>query len=77
MAALQTRVPRIRLLADLDVSAARAWGVVLPGGEHAIAATFVVDRDRKIVWRHLPDQRGDWPPYDALARAATVRISSR
>lgn len=68
-AALQTRLPRLLLLTDLDVSASTAWGVRAVGADNPSPGTFIVGRDGIVRWRKLEDARGDWPTYAELAAA--------
>jgi peroxiredoxin len=69
MAALQTKLAKITLLTDLDLSATTAWGLHSPGAENPNPGTFVVDRDGVVTWRRLADNRGDWPTYAEVASA--------
>lgn len=69
MAALQTKLAKITLLTDLDLSTAAAWGLRQPGAEHPSPGTFVIGRDGAVQWRRLEDKRGDWPTYPELATA--------
>jgi len=69
MAALQTKVAGITLLADPALTTIRMWGALLPGAEHPSPVTFVVNKDRQIRYRHPLDVDGDWPRYSDLAAA--------
>ena len=68
-AALQPKVPGITLLTDLQLAAAKAWAVHVPGAESPSPGTFVVSRDGVVQWRHLGDEHGDWPKYPEVAAA--------
>ena len=67
-AGLQTRVPHVALYADTTLAATKAWGLLVPGGEHPSPGTFIV-ADGKVTYRRLEDRRGDWPAYRELAAA--------
>jgi hypothetical protein len=69
MAALQTKVPRLALLTDPKLTALTAWGVLFPGDEHPLPATFVVGKDGIVQWRYFVQRAGDWPPYAELLQA--------
>ena len=69
MAALQSKLPGITLLTDPQLTAATAWGAHTPGAEIPSPATFVVGRDGVVQWRHLGDERSDWPAYAEVAAA--------
>jgi len=69
MAALQTKLAKITLLTDLDLSVTTAWGLHVPGAESPSPGTFVVGRDGVVQWRRLADKGVDWPTYPELAVA--------
>jgi peroxiredoxin len=69
MAALQTRLPRLTLLSDAKLAGLTAWGVLYPGDEHPIPATFVVTADGTVRWRYLYQPAGDWPKFGDLDAA--------
>jgi hypothetical protein len=69
MAALQTKLPRLTLLSDPGLAGLAAWGVLFPGDEHPIPATFIVDAGGTVRWRYFYNASGDWPPYADLAAA--------
>jgi hypothetical protein len=69
MASLQAKLIQITLLTDLDLSAATAWGLHVPGAESPSPGTFVVSRDGLVQWRRLADKGVDWPTYPELASA--------
>jgi hypothetical protein len=78
MAALQTRLPRLTLLSDAKLAGLTAWGVLYPGDEHPIPATFVVAADGPrrewiVRWRYLYQPAGDWPTYADLDAATRTR----
>lgn len=68
MAALQTKLPQVTLLTDLDQKAAIAWGVHYPGADDPTPSTFVV-RDGLIRYQRIEQRGGDWPTYPELAAA--------
>lgn len=69
MASLQAKLTQITLLTDLDLSAAAAWGLRVPGAESPSPGTFVISRDGLVQWRRLADKGVDWPTYPELASA--------
>ena len=70
MAALQTKLPQIRLLSAVQaLPAMTAWGVLMPGAEHPSPATFVVDRAGLVRWRYGLQSTGDWPPVTRILQA--------
>jgi hypothetical protein len=68
MAALQTKLPRVRLL-SAKLPAVAAWGALLPGAEQPTPMTFIVGHDGVIRWRYLLQPAGDWPGFAQLAAA--------
>ncbi len=68
MAALQTKLPAIKLVSDPTLVGLRAWGVLVHEAEHPSPATFVVT-DGNITYRRLLEANGDWPSYGELSRA--------
>lgn len=69
MAALQTTLKGVVLVSDAKLVASEAWGRHVQGADSPLPATYVVDGNGVIEWRHLPDQNGDWPTYAQLASA--------
>jgi peroxiredoxin len=69
MAALQTKLPQITLLSDPKLGGLTAWGVLAPGEEHPIPATFVVDKSGVVRWRYIYQPRGDWPTLAEVTAA--------
>jgi len=69
MAALQTKLPGVTLVSDAKFLASDAWGRHIQGADSPSPATYVVDGNGVIEWRHLPDQNGDWPTYAELTAA--------
>jgi hypothetical protein len=72
MAALQTKLPRVRLL-SAKLPAVAAWGALLPGAEQPSPMTFIVGRDGVIRWRHLLQPAGDWPTLAQLTAALDAK----
>ncbi len=70
-AKLQSRLPGVVLLTDLDpgLAAVTAWGLRVGDAEHPWPATFLVGSDGLVRWRHLGDGAGDWPALAELAAA--------
>ena len=62
------------LLSDWKHEASRAWGVFLPDAGYAARASFLVDRQGRIVWREVSDMAGgDVIPSIDAALAAVPR----
>jgi peroxiredoxin len=57
------------LLSDWKHEASIAYGVMLPDAGYSARATFVVDRDGKIVWRELSESMGDQEQIPSPERA--------
>ena len=49
------------LLADPPMAVISAWGVAMSGGDLAVPATFVVDRQGTITWRYVGETQADRP----------------
>jgi len=68
-----------RLLADPEARAIRAFGVLHEDGglygDIARPATFLVDRDGRIVWRHLTDNWRVRPRVDTILDRIRERAS--
>ncbi len=56
------------LLSDPTLTAIEAYGVAMAGSELAVPATFVVDRDRRILRRYVGETQFDRPSVDFLLR---------
>lgn len=69
MAALQTKLPRLTLLTDLELRGAAAWGSHFPGSESPTPSTFIVGGDGVVRYRRFYAKGGDWPTYRELAAA--------
>lgn len=66
--------PRLTLLSDADLTAAKIFGVVHDDPRALRPATFVIARGGAITWTHVPATARDLPTIDALTaavRAAT------
>ena len=61
--------PRLTLLSDADLTAARAFGVVHDDLRALRPAYFVVARGGAITWRYVPSSARDLPTADALVAA--------
>ena len=57
------------LLADTDLSITKAYGAVEGGKAHPRPATFVLDADRKVVFRHVGTSAADRPSIDDIVAA--------
>lgn len=57
------------LLSDWKHEASAAYGVFLPEAGYSGRATFVVDRDGKLVWRELSESTGDQEQIPSPERA--------
>jgi hypothetical protein len=58
------------LLRDEEaLPATAAWGLKVKDAEAPWPATYVVDGNGQVRWRHLRDTKGDWPTYDELSAA--------
>jgi peroxiredoxin len=68
-AALQTTLKGVTLVSDTKLAASDAWGRHVPGADNPLPATYIVDGNGTIEWRHLPDKNGDWPTYAELSAA--------
>jgi peroxiredoxin len=69
MASLQAKLPAVKLLSDQGYAVCEAWGLHVAGAESPSPATYVIDRDGNVVWRHLGDDTNDWPTYPQVAAA--------
>jgi len=68
-AALQTDIPKITLLTDLDLKASEGFGLHIPGAEHPSPGTYVVDKSGAVIWRRLEENGKDWPTYPEVQSA--------
>ena len=69
-AALQKTLTGVTLLRDEpSLTATAAWGLKVGDAEAPWPATYVVEQDGTIKWRHLRDAHSDWPYYADLAAA--------
>ena len=68
-AALQTDIPKITLLTDLDLKASDGFGLHIPGAEHPSPGTYIVDKSGTVVWRKLEEAGKDWPTYPEVEAA--------
>ena len=66
---MQTKLPGLRLLTDLKLEAATAWGAHDPGADDPTPTTYVVGGDGTVRWRRLAAPGNDWPTYAELAAA--------
>ena len=57
------------ILADTDLSITRAYGAMEAGKSHPRPATFVLDADRKVVYRHVGESAADRPALDDILSA--------
>ena len=57
------------MLADPDLSITRAYGVVEAGTSHPCPATFVLDENRRVVYRHVGANAADRPTIDDVLGA--------
>ncbi len=69
LARLQASLPALTLLSDRALTTSAAWGLREGDAEVPSPATFVVDRDGNVTWRHVGRKGADWPGWDALAAA--------
>ncbi len=56
------------LLSDPDLKAARAFGVAMKGKDIAVPATFLVEPDGAISFRHIGETTTDRPALEAVLR---------
>lgn len=63
---------RFPLLADSDASVAADYGVKQAGETLAVPATFIVDRQGMIVWRHIGESKPDRPAVDRVREQASA-----
>ena len=69
-AELQKTLAGVTLLRDeSSLASTAAWGLKVADAEAPWPATYIVAQDGTIKWRHLRDEKGDWPAYDELAAA--------
>jgi hypothetical protein len=67
---LQKTLGGVTLLRDEPSLASTAiWGLKVGDAEAPWPATYVIEQDGSIKWRHLRDEHGDWPTYAELASA--------
>ncbi len=57
------------LYSDHDGAASRAWDIYDEDTEIALAATFVVDRGGKVLYRYVGADKADRPSIDAILSA--------
>jgi peroxiredoxin len=57
------------LLPDTDLVITKAYGVQEAGKPHPRPATFVLDENRKVVYRHVGTSAADRPPLDEILAA--------
>jgi peroxiredoxin len=57
------------VLADTDLSITKAFGALEAGKAHPRPATFVLDGDRRVVFRHAGANAADRPPIDDILSA--------
>ena len=57
------------LLADTDLGVTKAYGVQEGGTSHPRPATFVLDANRKVVYRHVGASAADRPALDEILAA--------
>ncbi len=59
-----------RMLGDLDLKVATAYGVAMEGQDIAVPSVFVVRKDRTIAWKQVGENMTDRAsPRDILAQA--------
>ena len=57
------------VLADTDLSITKAFGAMEAGKSHPRPATFVLDADRRVVYRHAGANAANRPPIDDILSA--------
>ena len=51
----------VPLLADPEMTVIKAWGVAMEGEDIAVPSTFVVSREKTIVWKYIGENMTDRP----------------
>ncbi len=69
MASIQPGLTGVRLLSDLQLTTAKAWGLHQPGADSPYPATYLVGGDGVIRWRFVGANHHDWPTYSELVAA--------
>lgn len=65
---------RFPLLRDQDLKVASAYGVAMEGRDIAVPSTFVVRKDRTIVWKRVGENMADRPTTaDVLTESRAAR----
>lgn len=57
------------LIADTDLSVTKAYGTMEPGTAHPRPATFVLDEDRAVLFRHVGANAADRPSIEDVLAA--------
>ena len=60
----------VPLLADPALEVISAYGVAMDGKEIAVPATFIIDKNKKIVWKYVGENMTDRPDEKEVLQMA-------
>jgi peroxiredoxin len=60
----------VPLLSDPTLEAISAYGVAMEGRDIAVPATFIVSRDKRILWKYVGENMADRPSEQEVLKMA-------